>query len=84
MKLPRFSLTEWAILLCIVIAIAFLLSGCTSKRDQAIADSQATIWEAAEAIRLGAPIDGPTHAIQANASATAAAVGATYPPKAKP
>ncbi len=63
-----------------------MLTGCfgNNARKQAIANCAATIWEAAEAQRQGASIDATTHAIQSNASAIAAVVGATYPPEKKP
>lgn len=57
-----------------------LLTGCMDDATRAaIATSAATEWEAAEAIRRGADPAGPVAVIQANASATAHAVGFTYP-----
>jgi uncharacterized protein YcfL len=60
--------------------ILFLCAGCTSPREQAQADSAATIWEAAEAIKRGAPTGAPVEAIQKNAAAIIKSTGATYAP----
>ncbi len=57
------------------------LTGCGKARDQAIADSAATMWEAAEAQLRGADLKMTAHAIQCQASAICAAVGCTYPPQ---
>jgi hypothetical protein len=63
------------------------LTGCTYRSDaeeRRLADSQATMWEAAQAIRIGRDPSGPVQVIQANASACAGALGHPYPPKETP
>jgi hypothetical protein len=68
-------------ILALLVLLLVLLSGCgTDKRDAAIANSAATIWEAAQAIRIGAPPEAPARAIQENAAAIIKASGATYQP----
>ncbi len=60
-----------------------VLTGCADDqtRAQAIADSAATSWEAAEAIDRGVPPQtGPTKAIKDNAAAIIKATGRTYAP----
>jgi hypothetical protein len=66
----------------VVIVGAISLGGCrlrTAAEERALADSQATSWEAAEAIRLGKDPSGPVDVIQRNTSACAAKLGHPYP-----
>lgn len=60
--------------------VAVLLAGCTSARDQHLANLAASQWEAAAAIRAGVPADKPAAAIQAAAAAQLRLVGCTYAP----
>jgi hypothetical protein len=61
-----------------VLLAAMLLAGCGEHR-QAVADSAASIYEAAQAIENGVPPAKPVAAIKAQASAIAAAEGFVYP-----
>lgn len=71
----RASVLAFALLAALV-----LLCGCGESRERAVANSAATIWEAAQAIRMGAPVEAPARAIQRNAAAIIKANGATYAP----
>lgn len=62
----------------LVLAVC-LLGGCYAHR-QGVADSAASIWEAAEAVRRGVAPEGPLRAIQAHSVAIIRAQGRTYPP----
>lgn len=62
----------------ILIFLALMLSGCVSEREQAQANSAATIWEAADAIERGLPAKLATPAIKANAAAIIKSTGVTY------
>lgn len=59
----------------------FSIGGCgNAARDQGIADSAASIYEAAEAIKSGVPPELVVPAIQAQAFAITEAVGLPYKP----
>ncbi len=62
-----------------LVALAFAFAGC-SGRDQAVSDSAATIWEAADATEKGASASDTMPAIKANAAAIIKASGNTYEP----
>lgn len=62
----------------ILFAILLFLTGCVNR--QAVADSSASIWEAAAAIEQGADPEEPLKAIQAQSRAIIRAVGYTYSP----
>lgn len=66
----------------LVALILTLLVGCVSKRDQAIADSAATIHEAAQAQTDGVALAPTVEAIQSNAKAIETATGAVGVPAA--
>jgi len=59
--------------------VVVLLCGC-GTRNRAVANSAATIWEAADALERGASPAGVTPAIKANAAAIIKSTGNTYAP----
>lgn len=63
--------------LLIIVTLALFSCG---ERDRQLANSFATIYEAAEAIKQGKDTTGPVIVIQANAVAGAAALDHPYPP----
>lgn len=73
--LPNSALAKMAVL-----CLAVLMSGCVSERDQAQANSAATIWEAADATERGADPALTMPAIKANAAAIIRSTGSTYLP----
>ncbi len=67
---------------CLIVAALILLTGCTvrtDKEEQIMANGQASMWEAAEAIRIGKDPAGPILVIQRISSASASALGHPYP-----
>lgn len=56
------------------------LSLCGCARDRAVANSAATIWEAADATEKGADPAQTMPAIKANAAAIIRSTGSTYAP----
>jgi hypothetical protein len=72
-----------------LLLVALALAGCghyrTEDEERAAAASAMTIWEAAEAIRIGRDPTGPLRVIQYNASTLAGWAGFPYPiPKVTP
>jgi hypothetical protein len=69
-------------LIALGLVVGLAVTGCQDDqvRAQAIADSAATSWEAADAIRRGAPPQQPVEAIQQNQAAIIRATGRIYPP----
>lgn len=70
------------LLASLVVALLFF-TGCDSRRDQAVADSAASIYEAAAAIDLGVDPAMPAQAIRLQAWAIIQATGHTYAPAAR-
>jgi len=72
--------------LALLSLLLLALIGCvdTTARDQAVANSAATIYEAAVAIERGVPAATTLPAIKANALAIVIAEGYTWPPPASP
>ena len=73
-----------ALAILLIIGGLCALTGCADPlegaRRQQVADSAATIYEAASAIEQGVAPGAPLTAIKHNASAIAAAEGMPYPP----
>jgi len=68
------------------LAVVAVVGGCAADdaRRQSVANSAATIYEAALAIEAGVPSAAPAAVIRANASAIAAAQGMPYPTTSPP
>jgi hypothetical protein len=81
-NLFRRSKVEWFYLLMGLIVVIFLLCGCNDERDQSIANSAATIHEAAAAQEQGVSVANTVPAIKANADAIVKATGKTAVPAA--
>jgi hypothetical protein len=64
----------------LLILLALSACACSSGRNEATANSAATVWEAADAIDKGVDPARVTPAIKANAAAIIHASGSTYQP----
>ena len=62
-----------------LIMLAILLSGCSGRR-QALANAGASIWEAAECLQQGGPIDPCVKILKIQSKAIIISQGATYRP----
>lgn len=70
---------KYGFLLAVLVAM-LLFSGCSAERDAAVANSAASIYEAAKAIEDGVDPRLVTPSIKAQATAIVLAVGHTYAP----
>lgn len=68
------------VLLAVIVAASLFTTGCSGRRDQAIADSAASIYEAATAVEQGVDPAKVMPTIRLQAWAIIRATERTYPP----